>query len=97
VRIKIHVELITDWEETITVEACKFARPMAEFTAETVGLSLTDGKRLLQAVQQHVVAAQVRKMAEPYRLCRVCRREQRVKDYRVRRLLGPRVDANPVQ
>ena len=40
-RIKIHVELVTDWDETITVEAGEFARPITEFTAETVGLSLT--------------------------------------------------------
>ena len=85
-RIKIHVELITDWDETITVKAGEFARPMTEFTAETVGLSLTDGKRLLQTVQQHVVAAQMWEMAGPYRLCRVCHREQRLVDYRVRRL-----------
>ncbi len=75
-RIKIHVELITDWEETINLEACEFARPMTEFTAETVGLSLDDGKRLLQAVQQHVVAGQMWEMAGPYRLCRFCGREQ---------------------
>ena len=56
-KIKIHVELVTDWQEAINLEACEFARPMTEFTAETVGLSLDDGKRLLQAVQQHVVAA----------------------------------------
>ena len=78
-RIRIHVELITDWDETITVEACDFARPMTEFTAETVGLSLSDGKRLLQTVQQHVVAAQMWEMAGPHRLCRVCGREQRLK------------------
>lgn len=59
---------------------------MTEFTAETVGLSLDDGKRLLQTVQQHVVAAQAWEMEGPYRLCRVCHREQRLKDYRVRRL-----------
>ena len=59
---------------------------MTEFTAETVGLSLTDGKTLLQAVQQQVVGAQMWEMAGPYRLCRVCHREQRLKDYRVRRL-----------
>src|SRR5689334_4347480 len=41
-RIKIHVELITDWEEASTVEACEFARPMTEFAAETVGLLLDD-------------------------------------------------------
>jgi len=76
-RIKIHVELITDWEETINLEAGEFARPMTEFT---------DGKRLLQAVQQHVVAGQMWELAEPYRLCRFCRREQQLKDYRVRRL-----------
>jgi hypothetical protein len=85
-RVKIHVELITDWEEATIVEACEFARPMTEFTAETIGLSLDDGKRLLQTVQQHVVAAQTREMTGPYRLCRVCHREQRLKDYRVRRL-----------
>jgi lipopolysaccharide assembly protein A len=55
-RIKIHVGLITDGEESTTVEACEFARPMKEFAAETVGLCLGDGKKLLQAVQQHVQA-----------------------------------------
>jgi hypothetical protein len=95
-RIKIHVELITDWEETITVEACEVARPMTEFTAETIGLSLIDGKRLLQAVQQHVIAAQIGEMAAPYRFCRVCGREQRLKDYRVRRLdTGHRAVSQP--
>jgi hypothetical protein len=53
-KVKIHVELITDWGESRTVEACEFARPMTEFSAETVGLSLDDGKKLLHAVQQHV-------------------------------------------
>ena len=80
-RIKIHVELITDWQEATTVEACEFARPMTEFATETVGLSLDDGKRLLQTVQQHVVAAQTWEMAERYRICPACRRQQRLKDY----------------
>jgi hypothetical protein len=47
-KIKIHVELITDWDESTTVEACEFVRPMKDFGTETVGLSLDDGKRLLQ-------------------------------------------------
>jgi hypothetical protein len=56
-RIKVHVELITDWEESKTIDACEFIRPMKEFSAETVGLCRDDGKKLLQTVQQHVVAA----------------------------------------
>ena len=53
-RVKIHIELITDWDESTTIEACEFSRPMTGFGAETLGLSLEDGKVLLQAVQQHV-------------------------------------------
>ena len=84
-RIKIHVELITDSEETTTVEAASRSAD-AGVLRETVGLSLTDGKRLLQAVQQDVIGAQMWEMAGLHRLSRVCRREQRLKDYRVRRL-----------
>lgn len=36
-KVKVHVELITDWGESRTVETCEFARPMTEFSAETVG------------------------------------------------------------
>jgi hypothetical protein len=64
-KVKIHVELITDWGESRTVEACEFARPMTEFSAETVGLSLDDGKKLLQTVQQHVVESQTWELTEP--------------------------------
>jgi hypothetical protein len=46
--------MITDWGESRTVEACGFTRPMREFSAETVGLSLDDGKKLLQTVHRHV-------------------------------------------
>ena len=56
-RVKIHVDLITDWENA-TVETCEFTRPMTQFAAKTVGLSLDDGKRRLQTVQQRVVAAE---------------------------------------
>ena len=85
-RVKIYVELITDWGKSTTIEACEFARPMTDFGAETLGLSLEDGKSLLQAVQQHVVAAQTWEMAEPFRSCQAFGRRQRLKDYRVRRL-----------
>lgn len=85
-KVKIHVELITDWGESRTVEACEFARPMTEFSAETVGLSLDDGKKLLHAVQQHVVESQTWELTEPYRICPTCLGLQRLKDYRVRRL-----------
>jgi hypothetical protein len=86
VRVKIHIELITDWDESTTIEACEFSRPMTGFGAGTLRLSLEDGKVLLQAVQQHVVAAQTWEMAEPFRSCQSCGRRQRLKDYRVRRL-----------
>jgi hypothetical protein len=85
-KVKIHVELITDWGESRTVEACEFARPMREFSAETVGLSLDDGKKLLQTLQQHVVESQTWELTEPYRICPTCLGLQRLKDYRVRRL-----------
>jgi hypothetical protein len=73
-RVKTRIELITDWEESTTTEVCEFARPMTDFGAETIGLSLEDGKSLLHTVRQHVVVAQTREMAEPYRSCRACGR-----------------------
>jgi hypothetical protein len=85
-KVKIHIELITDWGKSKTVEACEFFRPMTEFSAETVGLSLDDGKKLLHAVQQHVVESQTWELTEPYRICPTCLGLQRLKDYQVRRL-----------
>ncbi len=77
---------MADWDESTTTVVCEFARPMTDFSAETIGLSLEDGKSLLHAVQQHVVAAQTWEIAEPYRSCQACGRRQPLKDYRVRRL-----------
>lgn len=85
-KIKIHVELITGWDESTTLEACEFVRPMQAFSAETVGLSLDDGKKLLQTVQQHLVTAQTWEMSDLFRTCPVCFGRQRLKDYRKRRL-----------
>jgi hypothetical protein len=38
VRIKVHVELITDSGDSTTIEACEFGRPLKEFGADSVGL-----------------------------------------------------------
>ena len=59
---------------------------MKEFAAQTIGLSLDDGKTLLQTIQQHVVTAQTWEISEPSRVCPACLGPQRLKDDRVRRL-----------
>jgi hypothetical protein len=51
-----------------------------------VRLSLDEGKKLLQVVQQHVVAGQTWEMGDLLRHCPRCLKGQRLKDYRVRRL-----------
>jgi len=85
-KVVIRVELIAEWGESTTTEVCEFNRPASQVGPETIGLSLEDGKQLLQAVQQQVVAAQAWEVGELHTVCPACRGSQRVKDYRVRRI-----------
>ena len=48
-KIVVRVELITDWGDAETIEVDQIDRPSRSLEPETVGLSLVDGKRILQS------------------------------------------------
>jgi hypothetical protein len=60
----------------------------AECSAETVGLTLADGKRTLAGLQDHLVQAQTQEYCRQRRLCSHCGLQRPLKDIRVRRLLS---------
>ena len=51
---------------------------------EHLGLTLAEGKRLLQEVQQRMVAAQVKRHGAVYRRCGYCKRKLSTKGYQRR-------------
>jgi hypothetical protein len=51
--------VVTDWGEITEVDVAEFSRPARGLNADSLGLSLTDGKVLLQQLQQTVACAQV--------------------------------------
>lgn len=53
---------------------------------DNLGLSLAEGKRLLERVQREVVAAQAREHAGCRPRCGACGARRRVKDYQTRRI-----------
>jgi hypothetical protein len=60
----------------------------SECSAETVGLSLADGKRTLAALQEQVVRAQAEEYCHQRRSCSHCGLQRRLKDVRAWRLLS---------
>ena len=55
-----------------------------EVVVEQLGLTLAEGKRLLQAVQQRMVTAQVKRHGTVYRRCGHCRRKLSTQGYQRR-------------
>ena len=82
----MRVELTTDWGEVTQVEIEELARPACQLQADTVGLSLQDGKRLLERVQQAVVQLQAYEYCQLHRMCKRSHRWNPVKDYYQRKL-----------
>src|SRR5215208_4043640 len=60
----------------------RIARPDGLTDLASLGLTLTEGKRLLAGVQRKIVAAQARAHAARRPECRGCGAACRVKDYR---------------
>ena len=81
-KIVVRVELITDWGDTNTIEVGRIDRPGRTLDAESVGLSLADGKQLLHNLQQAVIPAQADEICALRRICRRCHRSMALKDYR---------------
>ena len=83
----------TIWIETRlagkTLEPCPAAsleRSASGIEPKDLGLTLQDGKTVLKQVQGKMVRGQISILDTALKLCRSCRREQRVKDHRSRQL-----------
>jgi hypothetical protein len=85
-RIILRAQLVTDWGEVTEVDVAEFSRPARALNADSLGLSLTDGKALLQQIQQTVACAQADELCKLHRVCQNCRRWNPVKDYRLRKI-----------
>jgi hypothetical protein len=73
-KIVIRVELITDWGDAKTIEVGRIDRPSQMLDAESVGLSMAEGKQLLHNLQQAVIPAQTDEICTLRRICRRCHR-----------------------
>jgi hypothetical protein len=85
-KVILRAQLVTDWGEVTEVDVAEFSRPARALNADTLGLSLTDGKALLNRVQQTIASAQAEELCELHRVCRRCHRWNPVKDYRLRKI-----------
>jgi hypothetical protein len=85
-KIILRAQLMTDWGEVTEVDGAEFSRPARALNADTLGLSLTDGKALLQRLQQTIAGAQAEELCELHRVYQRCHRWNPVKDYRQRKI-----------
>ena len=53
------------------------------FDAHSLGLSISDGKQVMRALQQEVAAAQANEIGLLHRVCQRCHRWNPVKDYQL--------------
>jgi hypothetical protein len=74
VKIILRAQLIMDWGEVTEVDVAEFSRPARALNADTLGLSLSDGKALLGRLQQTVASAQAEELCELHRACQRCHR-----------------------
>lgn len=80
----VRVELVTDWGEVSEVRVAEVERPASKLDSHTLGLSLGEGKQVMQALQQAIASAQADEVCTLHRVCRHCSRWNPVKDYRRR-------------
>src|SRR5471032_3203069 len=85
-KIVVRVELITDRDEVNTIELGRIDRPSQTLDAESVGLSMAEGKQLLHNLQQAVIPAQADEVCCLRRISRRCHRWTALKDYRQRKV-----------
>lgn len=85
-KIVLRAQLVTDWGEVTEVDVAEFSRPARALNADTLGLSLSDGKALLKQLQQTVASAQADELCELHRVCQHCLRWNPIKDYRPRKV-----------
>lgn len=85
-KIVVRVELTTDWGEVTEHEISRIERPGHLLRPENVGLSLQDGKHVLQRLQQPVFASQTHEFCALHRVCSRCHRITPIKDYQQRKV-----------
>ena len=85
-RIVVRLEVTTDWGESRQLDVENIDRPACQLQAGGVGLSLKDGKRLLERLQQAIVRIQAYEFSELHRACTRSQRWNPVKDYRQRKV-----------
>jgi hypothetical protein len=89
----------------ICISACEGPIDAASIGV-ALGLSLADGKALLQQLQQAISGAQADELCNLHRVCQCCHRWNPIKDYRLRKidtvfgtvsLLSPRIVSCPCE
>jgi hypothetical protein len=85
-KVILRAQLVTDWGDITEVDVAEFSRPARALNADALGLSLTDGKILLERLQQTIAGAQTDEFCELHQVCQSCHRRNPVKDYRLRKI-----------
>jgi hypothetical protein len=84
---RVMLELIGA-DGTVGIHEVSGGTAVAEYTPRMIGLTLAEGKRMLSAVQHHLVQAQTADHCRRRRRCQRCRVQRPVKDQRSRRLVS---------
>ena len=85
-KVIVRAQLVTDWGEIREVTVAEIERPAAAFDGSSLGLSLSDGKQVMHALQQEVASAQANEICGLCRVCQRCSRWNPVKDCRQRKV-----------
>jgi hypothetical protein len=92
------------WGEVETIQGGRFNRRVVELTAEEVGLTLAEGKHLLDERARLVLQTQMEEFTTCARLCGECLKLRRLRDGRTRKIqtlfgtitvTAPRISACP--
>ena len=85
-KIVVRVELTTDWGDISEQEVHRIERPGHLLRRENVGLSIGDGKRVLERLQRAVLVSQTHEFCALHRVCSRCHRLTPIKDYQQRKV-----------
>ncbi len=55
-KVIVRAQLVTDWGDISEITVAEIERPAAAFDGSSLGLSLSDGKQVMQALQQAVAS-----------------------------------------
>ncbi len=80
----IKLEARSGWGEVETIEVARFERRVVGLTAEEVGLSLAEGKKLLSELQRLMLQTQMEEYTVCARVCPECLKLRRQRDCRTR-------------